>query len=86
MLLSMLVLVPIFLSALFASAALFFALRYKRNRILWPLIGAFLGIAVLLPFRTYGVAPLNPALKASIVSDSILNTKVTLLSQNKRRR
>jgi len=74
-----LVLVPIFLSAFFASVALFFALRYKRNRILWPFIGAFLGIAALLPFRTYRVAPLNPALEASIVSDSIINTKDILI-------
>lgn len=71
----MLTLVPIFLSLLFASVALFFALRYKRSRILWPLIGALLGVAILLPFRTYKVAPLNPALKESIVNDAIINTR-----------
>jgi predicted GH43/DUF377 family glycosyl hydrolase len=70
-----LVFVTIFITICFAGIALALAIQYKFNRILWSLFGACLGVAVLFPFRSYRISPLNLALKESITSDSIIYTR-----------
>jgi predicted GH43/DUF377 family glycosyl hydrolase len=69
-----LIIIPILFSLSFSAIFLFFAIRRKRSRIFWPIIGACIGLAVLFPFRTYRVAPLDPSLEASLTNDSIINT------------
>ncbi len=70
-----LILVPIFLTVSFALAALYFAIRSDRNRLLWSLVGAWLGVAVLFPFRTYRIPPLDASLRDYLSNEAVLSTK-----------
>lgn len=70
-----LILISFLFSLSFATIFLFFARRHKRSCIVWPLLGACLGLAVLFPFRTYKIAPLDAHFQERLTRDALLQTK-----------
>ena len=67
--------IPIALALSLGAIGFLFAKRRGRSPIFWPLIGAFLGIALFISFRTYKILPLNPDSAKTISSNAIIKTK-----------
>ena len=70
-----LIFIPILSFLFFGIITRLLAQRYKRNVIVWPIIGAFLGVSVLYPFRTYKISRLNPELGNNLSNSSIIMSK-----------